>query len=369
LVALGFFTMSAFAVQIRKQHKSLGFLEITGEGGSGKTTLIEALWRSFGRYGYEGLDPNKGTVVFLARSMMGVSNLPVGLIEGNRDQDRGTHSRQFDWNELLTLFNGRNPRGIGMKSSGNEVSEPPFLGSIYLMQNDPITAIPPVLERIMSMEINKASWTPETTAAAIKIEGMPMETMSGTIVHLIKQEAYFLPFFFDRFEHHIAAMRERVPGLVNARCIKCHSQLAAAVEALHHIFNVPQDRIQKTVKFIDQMALNRQQTSGGDHPLVAEFWEKVEFLISGEDAGRQALGTGLNKSRSPQKEIAISLTEFEQRSRSGGLLPMDIPKLRKLLRNSQSRKFIAAKNVNAPGGKVHACWVFQTSDPAKDDVI
>src|SRR5690606_9615104 len=34
LVALAFFVMSLFAVQIREKHKSLGFLEITGDPGS-----------------------------------------------------------------------------------------------------------------------------------------------------------------------------------------------------------------------------------------------------------------------------------------------------------------------------------------------
>ena len=357
IVAFAFFTMSAFAVQIREKHKSLGFLEIMGEGGSGKTTLIETLWRSFGRYGYEGIDPNKGTVVYLARSMMGVSNLPVGLIEGNRDKDKTSHSRQFDWSELLTLYNGRNPRGIGMKSSGNETSEPPFLGSIYLMQNDPISAIPPVLERIMSMEINKANWSDETRAAAIRMEAMPMEDMSATLVHLVKQEANFLPFFFERFKLHDAQMPGRVPGLHNARCIKCHSQLAASVEALAKMFPIPDERISQTVKFVDQMALNRQQSAGGDHPLVAEFWEKVDYILRNEDDDRHAQGTSLNKHRKSEY-IAINLPHFEAAVRNAGLQPLNMESLKRLLRNSQSRKFVAVQSVNPPTGKVMACWVF-----------
>lgn len=368
LVAFAFFNMSAFAVQIREKHKSLGFLEVTGEPGAGKSTLMESLWQSFGRSGYEGQDPNKGTVAWLARSMMGVSNLPVGLIEGNRDSEKKSHGRQFDWNELLTLYNGRSPRGTARKTSGNEVSDQPFFGSVYLMQNDPIDAMPAVLERIMTMNIDKASWTEETTAAARRIEAMPMDLMSGTLVHIIRQEANYLPFFFDRFEQHNSAMRDRVDGLHNARCVKCHSQLAAAVEALPSLFPaIRPDCVKSTLKFVDAMALNRQVTAGGDHPLIAEFWEKVEFILRAEDADRHEKGTSLNKSRKPDELIAINLPQFEQAVSQALLRPLDMNQLKRLLRNSQSRKFIETKNVNSPSGKVFPCWVFE--QPKSDERI
>src|SRR3546814_16835186 len=106
--------MSLFAVQIRNRHDSLGFLEITGDPGSGKTTIITFMWKLFGRSKYEGFDPNKGSIAGVARNFVKVSNLPVGLIEGNREQDSRGHRRPFDWTELLTLFNGRtNGRASG----------------------------------------------------------------------------------------------------------------------------------------------------------------------------------------------------------------------------------------------------------------
>lgn len=51
LVTLAFFVMSFFAVQIRERHKTLGFLELTGPPGSGKSTLIEFCWKLAGRAG------------------------------------------------------------------------------------------------------------------------------------------------------------------------------------------------------------------------------------------------------------------------------------------------------------------------------
>lgn len=47
------------AEQIRQLQKTLCFLELVGEGGSGKSTLIEFLWKLVGRIEYEGFDSPK----------------------------------------------------------------------------------------------------------------------------------------------------------------------------------------------------------------------------------------------------------------------------------------------------------------------
>lgn len=360
IVALAFFVMSLFAVQIREKHKSLGFLEVTGEAGAGKSTLIEFLWKTMGRIGYEGFDPNKATNAFHARSLLKVSNLPVGLVEGKRDDDKSTHVKAFDYNELLVLYNGRSPRGTAQKSNGYETNEPEFLGSVYVMQNARIDGIPAVLQRLMSMDIDKSGWSDATKASAIKLEQWPIDEVSGTLIHVVRQEAKFLEFFFDRFTHHDVEMPKRKPGLYEARPIKCHSQLAAAVEALGHLFpGVQKAWIDQTIAFVDAMALDRQTSAGGNHPLVASFWEKVEALLDREKAEEHADGRSINQSRHPKTTMAIRLTDFEIKCRNAGLNLPDMDKLKKVLSGSKSPKFIIQKKVNNPAGKVVYCWVFE----------
>ncbi|MCK7172399.1 hypothetical protein L8P05_00485 [Enterobacter cloacae] len=82
-VALG----SLFTEQIRERHKSFPFLEIVGEPGTGKSTLIEFLWKLAGREEYEGFDPSKSTAAARGRNFTQVVNLPVVLIEGDRTAD------------------------------------------------------------------------------------------------------------------------------------------------------------------------------------------------------------------------------------------------------------------------------------------
>ena len=372
LIALSFWVMSVFAVQIRKRHKSLGFLEITGPPGSGKSTLIEFLWKLMGRESYEGFDPNKATRAALARNMVKVANLPVGLIESGRDDGGRSHSRQFDPNELLVLYNGRSPRSLGKKTGGNETEEPPFLGSIYLVQNERIDAIPAVLERLMSMAIDKSLWGPGTKEAAQRLEAWPIEDCSGTIVHIARQEKGFLDFFFDRFNFHDSNMGKRVEGLNNARPIKCHAQLAAALEALPKLFpNCRQEWVAEAIAETDRMALDRQQSAGGDHPLVADFWEKVDYLIGRENLADHDEGKSLNRHRKADDFIAINLPDFEARCRSAGIFPPPLDQLKKLLRGSKARRWLATKAVNPPGenSKAQQCWIFEQPKDAKAPII
>ncbi|MDB5719213.1 MAG: bifunctional primase/helicase, partial [Sphingomonas bacterium] len=113
LVVLAFFFGSFFAEQVRREQKSFPFLEMFGLPGSGKTTLVEFLWKLCGRENYEGFDPAKATAAAMARNLGKVGNLPVVLIEGDRSED-ANHGRKFEWEELKTAYNGRTVRSRGV---------------------------------------------------------------------------------------------------------------------------------------------------------------------------------------------------------------------------------------------------------------
>ncbi|MER2603033.1 MAG: toprim domain-containing protein, partial [Candidatus Competibacter phosphatis] len=132
IVALAFWLGSLFAEQIRAQQESFPFIEIVGEPNSGKSTLIEFMWKLCGRTAYEGFDPQKATIAARARNFAQVANLPIVLIESDRDGGEGDKIKQksFDWDELTTAFNGRSVRSTGVKNGGNDTRKPPFRGAI-----------------------------------------------------------------------------------------------------------------------------------------------------------------------------------------------------------------------------------------------
>jgi hypothetical protein len=359
VVVLAFFMMSLFAVQIRKTQDSLGFLEITGLPGAGKSTLVESLWRLFGRIDHEGTDPVKTSAAGLARELVKFSNLPIGLIESGREDDRN-HSKKFDPNELLVLFNGRSPRTIGRRSGGYETDSQPFQGALYLMQNERISAIPAVLERLMSLNFDKSHFSEAGREAASRFKQRPLADLSGTIVHVVRKEENYLKTHHERLGHHLKDMPRRVDGLENDRVILNHSQLAAAIDTLPVLFpNTRTEWLAEAVKLVDAMAIDRQQSTGGDHPIVAAFWENVEHLLNRENVGDHELGKSINHSRKPDEKIAINLPDYEARCRNAGLSPPNIDLLKKHLRSSKSRRWLETKGVNCADGKSRKCWVFQ----------
>ena len=157
-------------------------------------------------------------------------------------------------------------------------------------------------------------------------------------------------------------MPGRKAGLHNPRVVKCHAQLAAAVDAMATLLpaNIfPKETAAEAIQLIDDMALERQTSAAADHPTVQRFWEIVDYIISREQQGQYEDGTSLQQHRKPDQFIAINLTAFEQRARNANLPPPDAAELKRHLKGSRSRKFIDAKPVNNPAGKHTHCWVFE----------
>ncbi|MFC3581108.1 toprim domain-containing protein [Sphingomonas hylomeconis] len=133
VVMLAFWFASFFADHLRSLNDSLAFLEATGLPGTGKSTLLEFFWKLTGRSNYEGFDPTKATNAGIARTLGQVGNLPVVLIEGDRDKDT-PHGRRFEWDELKTAYNGRAVRTRAIANGGMETFEPPFRGAIVIAE-------------------------------------------------------------------------------------------------------------------------------------------------------------------------------------------------------------------------------------------
>lgn len=358
LVALAFWFGSLFAEQIRQQHKSYPFLEVVGEAGSGKSTLVEFLWKLLGRRDYEGFDPSKATLAARARNFAQVSNLPVVLIESERDSDTAKQ-RTFDWDELKTAYNGRSVRSTGVKNSGNETREPPFRGAIVISQNAPVSASDAILQRIVALHFDKSGHTPATKALAEQLERMAVEQVSGFILAATKREAKVLEILAATrpvYEDQLIAL----PEIKSVRIAKNHAQMMGLVDALRHVAKLTDEQHQATHALLQQMAIERQQAINADHPHVARFWELFEHVDGLNRGGPSEHDESLNHSRDAEL-IAINLVEFEERCAKRGLrLPVDMTEMKKHLRTSRARRFVDVKTVNsAITGSSKKCWVFQ----------
>ncbi|MFU3873542.1 toprim domain-containing protein [Pseudomonas aeruginosa] len=361
VVVLAWWLGALYAEQIRQLHKSYLFLELIGEAGAGKTTLVELLWKLTGRTEYEGFDPSKATPASRARNFAQVGNLPVVLIESEREQKEGAPVKHFDWDELKTAYNGRSVRSTGVKNNGNDTREPPFRGALLIAQNNAVNASEPILQRLGHVHLTREHQTPETKLYAERLERMPVEQLSGFIIKALQPEAQVMKLLDERtsgYEQQLLAL----PGIRTVRIAKNHAQLRSLVDALQLAVPLSDERAALVHAEVERMAQERQEAINADHPLVREFWDMVEFLNGplGEPGGK------LNHSRK-SAFFAINLNEFVETAANKRQQLPNLGELKRLLKTSKSPKFletnkpinsnIATDGLNNP--KTVRCWLFQ----------
>ncbi|MBB3586878.1 toprim domain-containing protein [Sphingomonas sp. BK481] len=357
VVVLAFWVLALFAEQIRNMQDSLAFLEATGLPGTGKSTLLEFLWKLYGRANYEGFDPTKATGAGIARSMGQVGNLPVVLIEADRGKDN-PHAKRFEWDELKTAYNGRAVRTRAIANAGMETFEPPFRGAIVIAQNDVVEGSPAITERILGIHFDKSHFSAAGKLAAERLSAMPMEDISGFPVHVARREEDILERYRAAFAHHETAMLKH-PGIRNGRLAKNHAQLAAMLDAMLLVVNIDPADVTDAHRMIVTMLEQRQKAVETDHPHVEWFWERVDHMraLDGPACERP-----INHSRTPDL-LAVSLVQFEQRcGELNQRMPCAANELKRLLKSSKARKFEAIKTVNSITDKSVNCWVFRNPD-------
>ena len=364
LIAVAFWFGSLFAEQIRGMHKSYPFLEIVGEPGAGKSTLIEFLWKLVGRLDYEGFDPSKSTLAARSRNFSQVSNLPVVLIEGDRDEDTAK-SKGFDWDELKTAYNGRASRARGVKTSGNETYEPPFRGSVVISQNADVNASEAVLQRIVHLGFDRAGHNQHSKNAAERLESMPIEHVSHFLQMACMAEAKVLKTVKERTPYYERELMVH-EGITSVRIAKNHGQILALVDALAQVINLSDEQRTAIYSTMCETAIERQKAIIADHPIVAEFWETYDYLNAGKDRKQR-----LNHARDPQR-IAINFNDFVRLAQREGQQIPAISDLKRLLKSSKSRKYLDTKTVRSaiaddfgqPRDLTLRCWIFE-QDPRK----
>ncbi|MDP1979234.1 toprim domain-containing protein [Undibacterium sp.] len=364
LVALTFWFGSLFAEQIRSKQSSYPFLEVVGEAGAGKSTLIEFLWKLFGRNGYEGFDPAKSSLAARARNFGQVSCLPVVLIESDRERmgEDKSHVKSFDWDELKTAYNGRSMRARGMATGGNETYEPPFRGSIVISQNNPVNASEAILSRIVHLYFDRSTQTAASGEAADKLKYMSVEQVSGFILAATKREKAIMELVGANTPLYLKELRQN-KNIKMPRLVETHAQMLALADALALVVKLPESQQAALKAQIVTMAEERQQVINSDHVLVQEFWEAFDYL----DNGDMSI---LNHSRDPGF-IAVNLNHFMQVATEKRQQVPLLRDLKKVLKTSSRRKFVETNRVvnsvirstqspmATPSTSVK-CWIFQT---------
>ncbi|USD19789.1 hypothetical protein MJO52_11915 [Microbulbifer variabilis] len=366
LATLAFWLGSLFVQQIRSRDKSFPFLEVTGEPGAGKSTLLEFCWKLVGRDNHEGMDPAKGSPAGRRRAFAQVSNLPIVLIESDRGDEGGdAKHKQFQFDELKPLFDGRGLGTLGVAKRGNDTEEAMFQGALVIAQNARVEASEAIIQRIVHCHCTREHHSRESEQLARWFNQVTCEEVAGFLPAALGKEREILTTYEKAYAHY----RERFydKGGIKAnlgRLIQNHAQIMACAVALKHVIPQIQDDILRGLEtYLYQRALDRQGRISKDHPLVERFWEMYDYLnlqhdpkAHSEDVFIEILNHSINK----QHEIAINFAHFQDVAKKHGQEFLEFARLKKLLVNSLQYPFVEMRKVKSPTlNKTMHCWIFK----------
>ena len=365
LIALTTFFGSLFAQQIRQMHKSFPFVEIVGEPGTGKSTLLTFLWKLFGRINYEGIDPAKSSKSGLLRTFRQVSNLPVILLESDREGDKGV--KQFDWDSLKTLYDSGSLGAQGVKNGGNETYEPPFMGTLIMSQNAEIISTEAVMGRIVQTKFYKDQMTKAGLHASRNLSKYEPENVSQFILHCLSKEKVIIEAYSLQFQTYDAFLHQEQHGIQSSRIVHNHAQLMALFDALcMHVIEVPLD-VQKQVhaEFL-LMAQNRDKVLKSDPSIVQNFWNTIEEM---EDAiPKVEHHTSVLNHSAKSDLFAINFAHLYKVAADYRYPLPEVNELQNALRHSLHYRFVEANK--AIQSKITTttkrCWIFEKPISERD---
>jgi hypothetical protein len=367
LAALAFFFTSLFAEQFREDKKFFPFLALIGEGGAGKSTLIEFLWKLFGRDSYEGIPLSAtSTGVGFKRYMEQVSNLPSVFLEDNE-----LSRIKFNFEDFKASYNGRIMRVTGKKTMGSETNAPKFRSSVVVVQNHGIEGSSALRERFCEFEFNKKGFTQLTREASHRLKSIKVDNLAGFRHAVLSQTPKLLTNLIQQhekgFNFLLSEARKHQEGpLSNDRIGENHALLLAGIKVLREILPISDTQFEKFKVYILDQAIKRQLEVRVDTHLVQLFFEAYEDFereltkeIQTEDGTKEL--PILNHAKNPNL-AAINLNEFMEACGKKQLRHFnDLAALRRELKESKIYKFLSS---NTPIWsqilkRNIKCWVFQ----------
>ncbi|WP_458372668.1 hypothetical protein [Pseudomonas veronii] len=249
------------------------------------------------------------------------------------------------------------------------------------------------MTRIVKLHFVRPNVTPESRAAADRLNALEGSTLSNFVLQAVRKELEVMDLFAQRIPGYEAKLRNlhshcfacetpfhdeqsdchhcgnKLRGYIRVERInKNHAQLLALLDCLCMVVPLTEPQISHTRTQIIRMAIERQSSISSDHPVVAEFWEVYEYL-----EGLDADGPVVNHSKK-DNIIAINLNDFVKCAAEHRQKIADVSELRERLKDSRSRKLLdinkatdsavrahQAKTSNAVITKqpIVKCWHFQ----------
>lgn len=365
LVALAWWVSTFYIQQIRTKHKDFPYLSIIGKAGTGKTDLINFLYKMTGLDGAKmPLNPNVDTLSGFYTSLAKYGNVPILLNEVDNEQSlehmRGKHTARFNWNTLKQLYDGENIRTRSRANSRNTEGFV-FKSNLIVSQNVDISdASEAIVTRFCNIPFDFSHHSPQGKTASLQLIQRDIQQTSGFLLHCITQSHDVLAEFDKQFTQAIPKIA-RCNELNHSRIKDTHAKLLAFANVLPFLLpSIGKHDLADVEHRIIEMAIQRQQILNGDHPLVSRFWEMFDDFNTEIISGYHETDR-INHSKN-RDLIAVHLPSFTKRCQDkyGTHSVIDIDELRRLLPTSKDRTFVEYKPVDSKiENKTMKCYVFK----------
>ena len=369
VVAVAFWFGSIFSEQLREIYGWFPFLEMSGEPGTGKSTLIEFMWKASGRVGrYEGINPTKYTAAGRGRAMTKLAGLPMVMVEG----DTINAKQAFDINEMKDAFNGGPIRGIGVATGGSETIEPPFKCGFIVAQNADVDCEKAMISRFIHLLFTEEHFTEKGFDLLGYFRAMETETASAFIYQCMKNETIIINEIKNQFQYLLPIFKAS-SSIHMVRIQETHALICACFYAITIIFGSDATALRNKVKnHLLARGTNRQRRMSSDHPDIENFWSVYELInvnqVTDTDyhyKNETKEVEVLNHSLDPQY-LALNLNEFSARAEKLRHRLPPVKELKRLLVHSKKYKYCQVKTVKSKiTEKAKHCWVFEAPKKTK----
>lgn len=364
LVALSWWFGCLFVEQVRQQHRSYPFFELVGEAASGKSSLVDFLWKLYGKEG-ESFNPNSSTLAGRTRKMSEVSNLPIVFNETDNEDEHNSHVKKFNWDEQKDLYDGEFGRVTGIKSQDNSTKKPAFKAGLMIVQNIPVVASEAILTRICHLNFDTSHHSPAGYDASVKLNGLPIAEVNGFIINAVRQSDRVMKHFNLQITKHRSTLNAH-PDIKLQRIIENHSKVMAFADCLHGLYpEITQHDLNDMHATLTEMATHRQASLNEDSQLIQQFWAQFDYLDSrfhGNPSGNGGvvIEHQMNHAPRPEDYIAINIEHFHQMCKQFNLPMIDPKELRRQLSTSKKRAYVDNKPVTSRiEQRSVRCWIFK----------
>ena len=158
--------------------------------------------------------------------------MPIVLLESDRSGDDKAHAKTFEWDELKDYYGGGTLATKGVKTAGNETYEPPFRGTIAISQNAPVVASEAIMTRIVKLHFVRPNVTPESRAAADRLNALEGSTLSNFVLQAVRKELEVMDLFAQRIPGYEAKLRN-----LHSHCFACETPFHDEQSDCHHCGN------------------------------------------------------------------------------------------------------------------------------------